>query len=161
MLRIALRVRLRRRLASLPTASAQDDTRGAYDFKKASLVQREVAFSQENDGGIVKDLSCIKQSLSRLWRQLPLHKGAFLYSSVFFIDNHCPYGNKYKNTAYPFEICRIFAKLSFRERLLRACFLILFRVHFGLASVNSTASRHEMPPSPTVRKKYSFSACRR
>ena len=30
----------------------------------------------ENDGGIVKATIIRGQSLSRLWRQLPLHKGA-------------------------------------------------------------------------------------
>ena len=47
-------------------------------YSNASLVQREVAFSQENDAGIVLSLlSPNLQSLSRLRRQLPLHKGAF------------------------------------------------------------------------------------
>ena len=50
------------------------------DQSKASLVQREVAFSQENDGGIVKKAKfLVKNNPSVALRQLPLHKGAFIF----------------------------------------------------------------------------------
>jgi len=53
------------------------------------------------DGGIVKVRFSIKQSLSRLQRQLPLHKGAFfmftydlsiLLTSTAFVDTKAKYG---------------------------------------------------------------------
>ena len=49
-----------------------------YYYNLPSLVQREVAFSQENDGGIVKKAKfLVKNNPSVALRQLPLHKGAF------------------------------------------------------------------------------------
>ena len=54
-----------------------------HSMSFASLVQREVAFSQENDGGIVKEKIQAEQSLSLASaRQLPLHKGAASFSSI-------------------------------------------------------------------------------
>ena len=65
-----------------------------------------------------KQNSTEKQSLSRLRRQLPLHKGAFLVHLclVNFPDKHCICVHKRKIRHTYFEVCRIFIKLSFRGR---------------------------------------------
>ena len=75
----------------------------------------------KQDGGIVKSkIPPQKQSLSRLRRQLPLHKGAFFtftydlsifLTSTAFVDTNA----KIRHTS--FEIYRILSKLSFRELL--------------------------------------------
>ena len=52
------------------------------------------------DGGVVKVIFSTKQSLTRLRRELPLHKGAFLFAydlSIFltstaFVDTNSKYG---------------------------------------------------------------------
>ena len=49
MLRIALRVRLQRRLASLPTASAQDDTRGDAPLGRQKKALIEHIVRNQND----------------------------------------------------------------------------------------------------------------
>ena len=54
------------------------------DQSKASLVQREVAFSQENDGGIVKKAKfLVKNNPSVALRQLPICKANVYTKGAF------------------------------------------------------------------------------
>ena len=58
----------------------------------------------------------IKNIAALISKRLPLHKGAFFVHLclVNFPNKHCICGQKCKNTAYHFKICRIFEKMSFR-----------------------------------------------
>ena len=75
--------------------------RQTFGRQKISLPCVKGGGSRKRDGGIVKAKSYKRQSLSRLRRQLPLHKGAiflFIYDlSIFltntaFVDTNAKYG---------------------------------------------------------------------
>ena len=67
--------------------------------------------TRQRDGGIVKVRFSIKQSLSRLRRQLPLHKGAFftfIYNLSIFLTSTAFVSTNAKIRHTSFEIYRIF-----------------------------------------------------
>ena len=77
-----------------------------------------MAFSQENDGGIVKvEFYNKEQSLTRLRQELPLHNGAFLYTRFIVRLNF--YFAKFlsflgSSRRRPLQ-CNLFAQILLRE----------------------------------------------